>query len=247
MPDTQQSPSDAIGRSHAWLQAVELCRYYRRGPQEVRAVDEVNLSIDRGEFVGIVGASGSGKSTILNLLAGLDTPSSGRIEVDGVTLGSLNRKELAAYRAQKVGMVFQSFNLIPHRTALGNVELALYFDDTPRSRRQHKAAEMLERLGLGDRMDHRPADLSGGEQQRVAMARALVKSPQLLFADEPTGNLDQDNTQQIASLLTDLNKQGLTVVLVTHDLDMAARYAHRTVKMHYGRIVDESSSEEMLP
>ena len=241
MPDTQQSPYDTIGRSDAWLQAVDLCRYYRRGPQEVRAVDEVNLAINRGEFVGIVGASGSGKSTILNLLAGLDTPSSGRIDVDCVALGSLNRKELAAYRAQKVGMVFQSFNLIPHRTALGNVELALYFDDTPRRQRQRKAAEMLERLALGDRMDHRPADLSGGEQQRVAMARALVKSPQLLFADEPTGNLDQDNTQQIASLLTDLNKQGLTVVLVTHDLDMAGKYAHRCVKMRYGRMVDETS------
>jgi len=239
-------PAESEGRVDAWICTLDLCRYYRRGSCEVKAVDEVSLSVHRGEFVGIVGASGSGKSTVLNLLAGLDTPTSGRIEIDGVVLGSLSRRELAVYRAQKVGMVFQSFNLISHRTALANVELALYFDDTPRRDRRQRAVTMLERLGLADRLDHRPADLSGGEQQRVAMARALVKQPRLLFADEPTGNLDQDNSRQIALLLDEPNKQGLTVLLVTHDLDLARTHAHRCIKMHYGRIVDEPAvrSEE---
>jgi putative ABC transport system ATP-binding protein len=242
MPELSHSSGQAEGHHETWLRTFDLCRYYRRGLHEVKAVDGVHLTVGRGEFVGIVGASGSGKSTILNLLAGLDTPTSGRIEVDGVVLGNLTRRELAAYRAQKVGMVFQSFNLISHRSALANVELALYFDDTPRRERRQRAAAMLERLGLSDRLDHRPADLSGGEQQRVAMARALVKQPQLLFADEPTGNLDQDNSQQIATLLTELNTQGLTVLLVTHDLELARRRVHRCFSMNYGRIVDETKA-----
>ncbi|UCD18552.1 MAG: ABC transporter ATP-binding protein [Candidatus Zixiibacteriota bacterium] len=219
-----------------WIQTHDLCRYYRRGPQQVRAVDGVNLSIDRGEFLGIVGASGSGKSTILNLLAGLDSPTSGSIDFEGVPLGSLNRRQLAAYRAHRVGMIFQSFNLLGHHTALGNVELALYFNDTPHRERTRLAAETLKRLGLGDRLDHRPGDLSGGEQQRVAIARALVKRPEILFADEPTGNLDHENTRQIAELLTDLNRQGLTVVMVTHDLDLARQCTQRMIRMHYGRL-----------
>lgn len=215
-----------------------MCRYYRRGPQEVRAVDNVSLEVKRGEFLGIVGASGSGKSTILNLMAGLDTPTSGHIEVDGAVLGSLTRRELATYRARRAGMVFQSFNLIAHQTALRNVELALYFNDTPARERRHRASEILRKLGLGDRLDHRPADMSGGEQQRVAMARALVKKPEILFADEPTGNLDQTNTLQIGDLLAELNDHGLTVVLATHDLNMARRYVHRTVRMDYGKLED---------
>jgi putative ABC transport system ATP-binding protein len=225
-----------------WMRTVKLCRYYRRGPQEVRAVDGVDLNLGQGEFLGVVGASGSGKSTILNLLAGLDTPTSGFVEVEGTSLSSLSRRDLAVYRARRVGMVFQSFNLISHRTALQNVELALYFNGSPRRQRQNQAQEILEHLGLGDRLDHRPADLSGGEQQRVAMARALVKKPEILFADEPTGNLDQDNTELIARLMADLNSQGLTVILATHDLDLAQRYTHRTVHMHYGRLTEKGSS-----
>jgi len=228
----------------AWITTSRLCRYYRRGPTEVRAVDGVDLTIGRGEFLGIVGSSGSGKSTILSLLAGLDTPTSGRIEIDGVALGSLTRRELAAYRAHRVGMVFQSFNLISHHTAQRNVELALYFNGVPRRERPGRAIAMLEQLGLGDRLDHRPADLSGGEQQRVALARALVKKPEVLFADEPTGNLDQDNTDQIAQLLTDLNRDGLTVVMVSHDLELARRCAARTVRMVYGRLVDGNDSPD---
>jgi putative ABC transport system ATP-binding protein len=232
----------------AWIKTFGLSRYYQRGRNEVRAVDRVDLSFDRGEFLAVVGASGSGKSTLLNLLAGLDTPTAGYIEVGPQRLDRLSRRELAAYRAHKVGMIFQSFNLLPHHTALKNVELGLYFSGAPRRERRARAVAILERLGMAERLDHRPIDLSGGEQQRVAIARALVKSPQVLFADEPTGNLDQDNSDSIVSLLGDLNRDGLTVVLVTHDVDMARRTAGRIVQMHYGRIegdvdVDGASPE----
>ncbi|MBN2227477.1 MAG: ABC transporter ATP-binding protein [candidate division Zixibacteria bacterium] len=222
------------------LQAIGLCRYYHRGPQTVKAVDEVDLTIAPGEFLGIVGASGSGKSTLLNLLAGLDTPTAGEIRYENTPLRALSRQELASYRAHKVGMIFQSFNLIQHHTALKNVEMALYFNDTPHRERRCLAEKTLTRLGLGDRMHHRPADLSGGEQQRVAIARALVKEPEILFADEPTGNLDHDNTGQIAELLTDLHRRGLTVVMVTHDLELARQCTSRIVNMHYGRLQSEN-------
>ena len=226
--------------SESWIVTSGLCRYYQRGPQEIRAVDNVDLNIARGEFVGIVGSSGSGKSTLLNLLAGLDTPSSGKIEIGSIALSSLSRSELAGYRARRVGMIFQTFNLLAHHTALRNVEVALYFNDTPHSERRPRAVEILNRLGMGDRLDHRPASLSGGEQQRVAIARALVKRPEVIFADEPTGNLDYENARQIAELLTDFNKEGLTVVMVSHDLELARSICTRIVKMHYGRVVDDS-------
>jgi ABC-type lipoprotein export system ATPase subunit len=223
----------------SWITTSSLCRYYRRGRNEVRAVDRVNLHVRRGEFVAVVGASGSGKSTLLNLLAGLDTPTSGYIEVGSQRLDRLSRRDLAAYRAGSVGMIFQSFNLLPHQTALKNVEMALYFTDTPARRRRGLSRDMLERLGLADRVDHRPADLSGGEQQRVAIARALVKHPEILFADEPTGNLDQDNSVSMVALLTELNREGLTVLMVTHDVETAGRAAGRVVRMHYGEIEDD--------
>ena len=226
----------------AWIQTTGLSRYYQRGRNEVRAVDGVDLSFARGEFLAVVGASGSGKSTLLNLLAGLDTPTAGHIEVGSQRLDRLSRRELAAYRARKVGMIFQSFNLLPHHTALKNVELGLYFSGTSRRERRSRAVAILERLGMAERLDHRPVDLSGGEQQRVAIARALVKSPEVLFADEPMGNLDQDNSASIAALLGELSREGLTVVLVTHDLDMARRAAGRIVKMHYGRIERDTAA-----
>ena len=236
MSNDATNPKDKV-----FIHTVDLCRYYRPGPNEVRALDNVSISINHGEFVSIVGASGSGKSTVLNLMAGLDTPTSGSVIIDNATLESLSRRELAEYRARKVGMVFQTFNLIGHRTALGNVELALYFDHTLRRERSRKATEILERLGLGDRLDHRPADLSGGEQQRVALARALVKQPQILFADEPTGNLDFENSRDIVSLLTELNRDGLTVVMVTHDLELARTHTHRVIQMQYGHVVSPTS------
>jgi putative ABC transport system ATP-binding protein len=220
------------------IRTIDVCRYYSRGPQLIKAVDKVSLVIPPNEFVAVVGSSGSGKSTLLNLLAGLDSPTSGSIEFNGSILNTLSRRSLSQYRAKSVGIMFQSFNLIYHRTALENVELALYFDETSSKDRRRLATSMLERLGLADRITHRPADLSGGEQQRVALARALVKKPVLLLADEPTGNLDQENARQIMMLLSELNHQGLTVVVVTHDLEIAGRYAHRIVRMHYGRLDD---------
>ncbi len=223
--------------SEPYLKTDDLCRYYRRGPQTVHALDGVSVGVRRGEFLSVVGSSGSGKTTLLNLLAGLDTPTSGSVHFDGTALTSLSRRQLAAYRARKVGMVFQSFNLIPHYTALQNVETALYFNGTsPRERRERSVA-ILGKLGLADRLMHRPADLSGGEQQRVAVARAVVKSPELLFADEPTGNLDYENALQITELLSALNRGGLTIIMVTHNLDLAQQYTHRIVRMQYGKVV----------
>ncbi len=220
-----------------YIETVDLCRHYRRGQHTVRAVDGVGLSVGSSEFLAVVGSSGSGKSTLLNLLAGLDTPTSGLVKLGDTPLTSMSRRHLAAYRAHKVGMVFQSFNLISHYTALQNVETALFFNGTSPKERHRLASEVLERMGLGDRFTHRPADLSGGEQQRVAVARAIVKKPEILFADEPTGNLDYENAQQIISLLTALNRSNLTIVMVTHNLDMAEQYAHRTIRMQYGRLV----------
>ncbi len=226
------------------IRTIAVCRHYKRGPQVIKAVDDVSIAVAEQEFVAVVGSSGSGKSTLLNLLAGLDSPTGGSIEFRGTTLNTLSRRSLSQYRAKSVGIMFQSFNLIYHRSALENVELALYFNGSSFKVRRNLATAILERLGLADRMTHRPADLSGGEQQRVALARALVKNPAILFADEPTGNLDQENARQIMALLSELNRQGLTVVVVTHDLEIAGQSAHRIVRMHYGRIVDSASTPD---
>jgi putative ABC transport system ATP-binding protein len=208
----------------------------------VRALDGVDLDIHADDFLAVVGASGSGKSTLLNLLAGLDSPTDGSIEVEGSPFASMSRRDLSTYRALKIGMVFQSFHLISQRTALQNVELALYFTPTSRSERRRQAQNILHRLGLGDRLNHKPADLSGGEQQRVALARALAKQPQMLFADEPTGNLDQDNAHLIANLLNELNQQGLTIVLVTHNRDLAERCARKMIRLEYGKRIDPTTT-----
>jgi putative ABC transport system ATP-binding protein len=222
------------------LRAGGLTRIYRLGGQEIRALDGVDVEVRDGEYLRVVGASGSGKSTLLNLLAGLDTPTAGRITTPAGVLSELSSRRLAAYRAGVVGMVFQTFNLIPHLTALQNVELGMLFLGLPRHDRRRRAGAMLERLGLADRTRHRPQDLSGGEQQRVALARALAKGPSLLLADEPTGNLDQATAAEIARLLAGLHADGLTVVLVTHNLALAATEADRTLEMSYGRIVRET-------
>ena len=221
------------------LCASGLSRVYHLAGQEIRALDGVDLTVREGEYLRIIGASGSGKSTLLNLLAGLDRPTAGRIEVSGRVLSEMSSRALAGYRAREVGMVFQSFNLIPHRTALQNVELGMLFLGLPRGERLERARRMLDRLGLGDRLQHRPGDLSGGEQQRVALARALAKRPKLLLADEPTGNLDRETTLDLARLLAEQNAGGLTVMLVTHDPQLAEREAHRTLRMRYGRIVSD--------
>ncbi len=222
------------------IRTEDLSRYYRRGKHEVRALDGVTVSIGKGEFVSLVGSSGSGKTTLLNLLAGLDTPTRGLVEFDGISLSDIPRRERAHQRARKIGMIFQSFNLISHYTALQNVETALYFNGTPPAERRRLAAEALERLGLADRLTHRPSDLSGGEQQRVAVARAIVKRPEILFADEPTGNLDYENSRLISSLIRHFNNDGLTIVLVTHNLEMARELSHSIVRLEYGRVVETS-------
>ena len=221
------------------ISASGLTKYYCSGVQEVRALDGVDLHVARGEFVAIVGASGSGKSTLLNLLGGLDTPTTGQIRTPGGDLSTLPPRQLARYRARDVGMIFQTFNLVSHRSALANVELALYFLEVKSRDRSRRAAQILEQLGLKDRLHHRPADLSGGEQQRVAIARALVKNPTLLLADEPTGNLDRDNAQAITEIIADWNRRGGTIIMVTHNLQLAEKHAHRILKMDYGRFVDD--------
>ncbi|MBD3237011.1 MAG: ATP-binding cassette domain-containing protein [Candidatus Eisenbacteria bacterium] len=226
------------------LRAAGLRRIYQLGGREIRALDGVDLRLERGEYLRIVGPSGSGKSTLLNLLAGLDRPSDGTIAFSSAgLLSEMSPAALAAYRAREVGVVFQSFNLITHRTALQNVELGLLFLGVPREERLRRARAMLDRLALGARCDHRPGDLSGGEQQRVALARALVKEPALLLADEPTGNLDREISGEIAGLLRELNRRGLTIVLVTHDIALARGDVDRTVHMDYGRIVSEERPE----
>jgi putative ABC transport system ATP-binding protein len=219
------------------ISTSSLTKRFRLGGSEIWALKGVDLAVRKGEFLSLVGASGSGKSTLLNLIAGLDTPTAGTINVPAGNLGTLSSRDLARYRARFVGMIFQSFNLVSHRTALTNVELALYFTDVDPHDRTTLAADMLSRLGLGDRLHHRPADLSGGEQQRVAVARALVKNPEILLADEPTGNLDRDNSLAIAEILAGWNRQGGTVVMVTHNLDLAAKYSHRVLRMDYGNLV----------
>jgi putative ABC transport system ATP-binding protein len=229
------------------LRTTGLRRVYHLGGQEVRALDGIDLEIGRGEYLRTVGASGSGKSTLLNLLAGLDRATAGRIETPMGDLSSLSRRELARWRSAHVGMVFQSFNLIAHLTALQNVELALLFTPIAREERRPRASAQLALLGLADRLHHRPADLSGGEQQRVALARVLVKNPQLLLADEPTGNLDQENAAQMALVLAELNRRGMTVVLVTHDPALAAGDAHRTIRMSYGKLTGETTHRQADP
>ncbi len=224
------------------LRLTGVTRVYHLGGQEVRALDGIDLAVEKGELVRVVGASGSGKSTLLNLVAGLDRPTAGAVETPVGDLARADRRTLSEWRARWVGMVFQSFNLVPHRDALGNVELGLLFTPTPRRQRRRRAQAVLERLGLGDRLHHRPADLSGGERQRVAFARALVKDPALLLADEPTGNLDRTNAADIAALLAELSAGGVTVMLVTHDPALAADSCHRTVALRYGRIAAEEAA-----
>jgi putative ABC transport system ATP-binding protein len=210
------------------------------GENVIRAVDGVSLSVQSGEFLALLGSSGSGKSSVLNLIAGLDRPTSGSVIVQDRDLAKLSREELAKYRLRVVGMVFQSFNLIASMTVIENVELPLRFAEVDRSRRQSLAREALERVGLKARMDHRPSELSGGEQQRAALARALINRPQLLLADEPTGNLDSRTGTEIMDMVRSFNRElGMTVVMVTHERALAERYAERMIFLADGQLVDD--------
>ncbi len=215
-----------------------LCRYYRMGNSTIRAVDGVSLDIHPGEFVALLGASGSGKSSLLNLIAGLDSPTSGRTIVDGRNLAGLSREDLAKYRRHTVGMVFQSFNLVPAMSVFENVELPLRFAEVDRSKRGTLVSNALERVGLTERRRHRPVELSGGEQQRVALARALINQPSILLADEPTGNLDSHTGMEVMELIRSLNESlQMTVVLVTHERELAEKYAERLIFMADGKVV----------
>ena len=224
------------------VEAKGLTKTYLVGDVRVAALDGVTLAVPEGRFVAVTGASGSGKSTLLNLLGGLDTPSEGTIEVGGALVSAMDREALARYRRFAAGMIFQSFNLVAARTALENVELPLIFAGVDRKERKHRAAELLDQVGLAQRANHRPPELSGGEQQRVAVARALANGPRLLLADEPTGNLDSRTAREIVGLLAGLNREkALTVIMVSHEESLVREYAHEIVRLRDGRIVATES------
>jgi putative ABC transport system ATP-binding protein len=210
------------------------------GGSIIRAVDGISLSLDRGEFAALLGQSGSGKSTLLNLLAGLDRPTSGSVLVQGRDLAKMSPEDLARYRRNDVGMVFQAFNLIPSMTITENVELPMRFAEVERAERAQRARQSLEQVGLGHRLGHRPSELSGGEQQRVSLARALVNRPQILLADEPTGNLDSRTGEEILNLIRDLSLAlGMTVVMVTHERALAERFAQRLIFLGDGKLLSQ--------
>jgi len=215
-------------------------KVYSTGRVEVEALRGIDLVIAENEYVAIVGPSGSGKSTLMNILGCLDTPTGGVYVLSGETVGGLDRNRLAEIRNRHIGFVFQNFNLLPYATAQENVELPLLFAGMPTKERQERSAAMLERVGLGDRLDHRPSELSGGQQQRVAMARALASRPEIIFADEPTGNLDSASGQGIVGLFEELHRGGQTIIMITHD-KAVAKIASRVVQIRDGQIVEEGA------
>jgi putative ABC transport system ATP-binding protein len=233
-------PSSVASPQEAAVRAVDVVRQYQMGQSLIRAVDGVTLTIVRGAFVALLGASGSGKSTLLNLIGGLDRPTSGSILIQGRDLSQMSSAELARHRRETVGMIFQSFNLIPSMTLEENVELPLRFAEVDPGERESRVHQALERVGLLKRLGHRPPELSGGEQQRIAIARALVNRPQLLLADEPTGNLDSRTGSEIMSLIRELNESmGMTVIMVTHERTLADQYAQHSISLADGRIAEE--------
>ena len=218
------------------IELENVTKVYRMGKVEVYALNGVSLSIEEGEMVSIIGASGSGKSTLLNVIGCLDRPTSGRYLLDGADVGRLNDNKLADMRSRKFGFVFQEFNLLSRASAIANVELPLIYSNS-RHKRQ-RAVEALERVGLGGRAGHKPTELSGGEQQRVAIARALVNNPSLILADEPTGNLDSASSAEIISIFRQLNQEGITVAVVTHEMDIASQ-TQRIIRLLDGKIVSD--------
>ena len=225
------------------VRTESLVRHYRLGQSVIRAVDGVSLAVKKGQFAALLGASGSGKSTLMNLIAGLDRATSGAIVVEGQNLAELKPEQLAQYRRHTVGMVFQSFNLVPTMTLTENVELPMRFAEVERRERDARVQEALRAVGLSGRLEHRPSEMSGGEQQRAALARALVNRPKLLLADEPTGNLDSKTGTEILDLIRSLNQTlGMTVIMVTHERALAERYADRMIFLGDGKLIDETTN-----
>ena len=266
-PTAAQPPIEPGDRDGAAIRIENLARHYKMGSATIRAVDGISLEVHPGDFVAVLGASGSGKSSLLNLLAGLDHPTSGSVFVLGRELGAMTPIELSRHRNGTIGMVFQSFNLLPRMTVMENVELPLRIAEVPRAERPQRVREALERVGLAARLTHRPGELSGGEQQRVAIARALVNRPRILLADEPTGNLDSATGEEILRLISSINKPvasaapgvprvndaaahataATTVVMVTHERALAERYANRIVTMADGRIARQERTANPVP
>jgi len=222
------------------IRTENLCRHYQMGDAVIRAVDGISVQVTSGEFVALLGTSGSGKSSLLNLIAGLDRPTSGTVIVQENDLAKFSREELAKYRLHTVGMVFQSFNLIPSMSLLENVELPLRFAEVDRGKREGLAMQALNRVGLSARLRHRPTELSGGEQQRASLARALINQPRFLLADEPTGNLDSQTGTEIMNFIREFNESlGMTIIMVTHERTLAERYASRMIFLADGKLIGD--------
>src|SRR5712672_2482505 len=246
MPAVKQPEPVALASpGNAVIQIEDVHKYYELGETRVHALRGVSLQIKRGEFVAIMGASGSGKSTFMNILGCLDKPSAGRYLLEGIEVSSLSKKELATIRNHKLGFVFQGFNLLSRTTALENVELPTLYAKISKQEGEKRSREALDLVGLGDRVEHFPSQLSGGQQQRVAIARSLVNRPSILLADEPTGNLDSRTSVEIMGIFQKLNDQGITIVMVTHELDIA-QYTKRMVVMRDGKIVSDTPVNNRL-
>lgn len=228
----------------ALVEIRDVCKVYNPGENEVRALDHVSVSIDEGEYVAIIGQSGSGKSTLMNMLGCLDVPTSGTYRLHGQNVSELNDDELSDIRNREIGFIFQGFNLIPNLTAIENVELPLIYRGVGKTQRMELSRKALEKVGLGHRMDHKPSEMSGGQQQRVAIARAIAQAPPVILADEPTGNLDSHSTQEIMGILKELYEEGRTVILITHDNEIAAK-AKRVIKIKDGHIEADTIGEKL--
>lgn len=227
----------------ALVEIRDICKIYNPGENEVRALDHVNVIIDEGEFVAIIGHSGSGKSTLMNMLGCLDVPSSGSYHLHGQDVSTMDDNELSDIRNREIGFIFQGFNLIPNLTALENVELPLIYRGVGKAKRRQLSEQALQKVGLENRMEHKPSEMSGGQQQRVAIARAIAQAPPIILADEPTGNLDSHSTQEIMGILQGLNEEGRTVILITHDDEIAAK-AKRVIQIKDGQVEADSVEQK---